>query len=70
MEKNTINKWAPCPFCGGKVKPYSERDPDLHGFIHLCEINGDVMFKIESRLFLTEEAACAAWNNRMEYMGG
>ena len=53
----------PCPFCGGtKIKMYSPYSPDLHGFVHLCEINGEAMIKVESRFFKTEEEAVEAWN--------
>ena len=55
----------PCPFCGGtKIKRYGFRSSDLHGFIHVCEINGEAMVKIESRFFKTEEEATEAWNRR------
>ena len=55
----------PCPFCGSnKIKLYSENDKDLHGFIHFCSGYDDVMVKIESRLFHTEEEAIEAWNRR------
>ena len=60
-----MTKLKPCPFCGGtNVKMYSENDPSLHGFIHICEVDGDGMVKIESRLFQTEEQAIEAWNRR------
>ena len=53
----------PCPFCGGtKIKMYSSYSPDLHGFAHLCEINGKAMVKVESRFFETEEEAVEVWN--------
>lgn len=55
----------PCPFCGGtKIKMYSPYSPDLHGFVHLCEINGEAMVKVDSRFFKTEEEAVEAWNRR------
>lgn len=61
-----MDKLKPCPFCGGDdIKLYSHENTLLHGFIHLCQINGDGMVKIESRLFETEEAAVDAWNRRM-----
>lgn len=55
----------PCPFCGSKaVKMYSFKDSSLHGFVHICQIDGDGMVKVESRLFGTEEEAIEAWNRR------
>lgn len=60
-----MNNLKPCPFCGKtNVKMYSAKDPSLHGFIHICEVDGDGMVKIESRLFHTEEQAIDAWNRR------
>lgn len=53
-----------CPFCGGKPKMYSDKEPDMHGVIHLCSGYDEYMVKIESRLFNTEEQAIAAWNTR------
>ena len=55
----------PCPFCGGtKIKRYSFYSSDLHGFAHVCEINGEVTVKVESRFFKTEEEAVRIWNRR------
>lgn len=55
----------PCPFCGStKIKMYSFAESSLHGFIHICQIGGDGMVKVESRLFETEDKAIAAWNRR------
>lgn len=55
----------PCPFCGGtKIKMYSFGSSDLHGFSHFCKINGEVMVKVESRFFETEEEAAEVWNRR------
>lgn len=63
LEKTALK---PCPFCGGtKVHMYSFKNSDLHGFIHTCEINGDAMVKVESRLFATDEEAINAWNRRV-----
>lgn len=60
-----MNNLKPCPFCGKtNVKMYSAKDPSLHGFIHICKVDGDGMVKIESRLFHTEEQAIDAWNRR------
>lgn len=56
----------PCPFCGGKPKMYSVNDPKIHGFIHFCDGFDDIMVKIESRFFLTEEDAVTAWNRRID----
>ena len=59
------NDLKPCPFCGSKkVHLYSDKDPSLHGFIHLCTIDDDAMVKIESRLFQSEVEAIKAWNRR------
>ena len=61
-------KLKPCPFCGGiNIKMYSQSDPRIHGFIHICEWKGDGMVKvaIESRLFPTDEEATEAWNRRV-----
>ena len=59
------NDLKPGPFGGSKkVHLYSDKDPSLHGFIHLCTINDDAMVKIESRLFSSEEEAIKAWNRR------
>ena len=62
-----MKELKPCPFCGSKkVHMYSDKDPTLHGFIHLCTIDNDVMVKIESRLFPSEEDAINAWNRRAD----
>lgn len=53
-----------CPFCGGAPEMYSDKDPSMHGFIHLCKGYGEYMVKVESRLFGSEEKAAAAWNRR------
>lgn len=61
-----MTELKPCPFCGSKkVHMYSDEDPTLHGFIHLCTIDDDAMVKIESRLFSSEEEAIKAWNRRV-----
>ncbi len=60
-----MTELKPCPFCGSKeIKMYSSNDPSIHGFIHICEIGGDGMVKVESRLFPTEQEAIDAWNRR------
>ena len=60
------NELKPCPFCGGtKISLYSEKDEELHGFLHICEGFDDYMVKVESRLFQTEEEAIDAWNRRV-----
>lgn len=56
------NKLEPCPFCGGEVKLYRN---GVHGFFHLCTIDGDAMVKIESRLFGSDEEAIEVWNRRV-----
>lgn len=61
-----MSELKPCPICGGKPHMYSEKRPEQHGFIHLCEIDGEVMIKIESRLFSTEDQAISAWNRRAD----
>lgn len=61
-----MEELKPCPFCGSKkIHMYSDKDPSLHGFIHLCMIDDDAMVKIESRLFPSEEEAIKAWNRRV-----
>ena len=65
-ESNDKRVLKPCPFCGGtNIHMYSFKSSDLHGFTHLCMINGDGMVKVESRLFATEEEAIEAWNRRV-----
>ena len=60
-----MKELKPCPFCGSKaVKMYSSKALPLHGFVHICQIDGDGMVKVESRLFDTEEEAIDAWNRR------
>ena len=55
------DKLKPCPFCGGKVKMYGD---GVHGFFHMCMIDGDAMVKIESRFFESDEEAIETWNRR------
>lgn len=57
------NKLKPCPFCGGEARLYND---GVHGFFHMCMINGDAMVKIESRFFESDEEAIKVWNRRAE----